>query len=104
MCYHLRILYINKRSVYLEKNIKQLISTFSAAKKPKEVFTPSPMLTPEGKDLIPTFNKSMVIYQLKCYCNNSYIGLTTRQLKRIKKHIPACIDKFLKLAVKQKEF
>ena len=37
-------------------------------------------------------------------CNNSYIGLSTRQLKKTaKEHIPACIDKFLKLAEKEKK-
>ena len=58
----------------------------------------------EGKDLIPTFNKSMVIYRFKQYSDDSYIGLTTRQLKkRVKEHIPACINKFLNLAEKDKE-
>ncbi len=47
----------------------------------------------------------MVIYQFNCYCENSYIGLTTRQLKkRVKEHVPACIDKFLKISEeKEKE-
>ena len=88
----LKIPYINKRSAYLKKNIKQLIiSTFSAAKR-RVVFISSPMLAPEGKENIPTFNISMVIYQYKCYCDNSYIGLTSRQLKkRVTEHIPALL-------------
>ena len=62
------------------------------------------MLTPEGKDQIPTFNISMVIYQFKCYCDNSHFDLTTRQLnKRVKEHIPAFIDKFLISAKNEKE-
>ena len=61
------------------------------------------MLAPESKDKISTFNKSMVVYQYKCYCDNS-IGLTTRQLKkRVKEHILACIDKFLNIAEKENE-
>ena len=61
-------------------------------------------VSPEGKDYIPSFDKSMVIYQFKWYYDNSYTGLTTRQLKkRVKKHIPTCIDKFLKSAEKEKE-
>jgi len=58
------------------------------------------MLAPEGKDKIPTFNKSILKY--KCHCDNSYIGLTNRQLKKkVKEHIPGCIDKFLNLAEKE---
>ena len=98
---HLETSIHKKRSVYLEKNFKQLISSTFSAAKPRVVFTSSPMLTPQGKDQIPTFNKNMVIYQLKCYCDNSYIGLTTRQLKkRVKEQTPACVDKFLNLTEK----
>ena len=62
------------------------------------------MLTPEDKDQIPTFDKSMVIYQLKCFCENSYTGLIIRQLKKmVKEHIPACINIFLNLANKKEK-
>ena len=61
-------------------------------------------LTPEGKEQIPTFDKIMVIYKFECYFDNSYIGLTTIQLTiRVKDHILACIDNFLKLAQKEKK-
>ena len=46
----LKIPYMNKKSVYLENNIKQLISSAFSTAKPRVVFTSSPMLTPEGKD------------------------------------------------------
>ena len=59
----LKIPYTNKRSVYLEKNIKQLKSfTFSVAKR-IVVFISSSMFAPISKDKIQTFNKSMVIYK-----------------------------------------
>ena len=46
----------------------------------------------------------MVIYQFDCYCDNSYIGLTTRQLKkRVKEHIPICVEKFLNKSEKEKD-
>ena len=100
----LKIPYINKRSVYLEKNIKQLIGTTFFAAKPRVIFTSTPLLTPQGKDQISKFDKSMVVYQFKCYCDNSYIGQTTRQLKkRYKEHIPICVEKFLKFSEKEKE-
>ena len=56
------------------------------------------LLTPEGKDQISTFNKIMVTYQFKCYCDNSYICLTTRQLeKTVKEDITACLTNVLKI-------
>ena len=54
----LNIPYISERSVYLEKNIKQLISSTISAATPEVVSTSSPMLTPEGKDEIPYLIKS----------------------------------------------
>ena len=38
------------------------------------------LLTHEGKDQIPTFDKGIITCKFKCYCDISYIGLTTRQL------------------------
>ena len=37
----------------------------------------------------------MVIYQYSCCCTASYIGLTTRHLrKRIKEHVPKSVENF----------
>ena len=100
----LKVPYINDRSVHFEKSIKQLLGTTFFAAKPRVIFTTRPLLVPEGKDLIPKFDKSMVIYQFDCYCDNSYIGLTTRQLKkRVKEHIPVCVEKFLNKSEKEKD-
>ena len=46
----------------------------------------------------------MVIYQFECYCDNSYISPTSRQLnKRVKEHIPTLVEKFLRISEKEKE-
>ena len=46
----------------------------------------------------------MVIYQLDCYCDNSYIEVTAIPfMKRVKEHIPTCVDKFLRSSEKEKE-
>ena len=87
-----------------EKSIRQLLGATFFAAKPRVIFTTRPLLVPEGKDLIPKFDKSMVIYQFDCYCDNSYIGLTTRQLKkRVQEHIPVCVEKFLNKSEKEKD-
>ena len=37
----------------------------------------------------------MVIYQFDCFCEASYIGMTSRLLsKSVKKHIPKIIEKY----------
>ena len=61
----------------------------------RTVFTSKTLLTPGGKDPTSNLNKSMVIYQYSCCCKASYIGFTTRQLrKRIKEHAPKSVENF----------
>ena len=57
----LKIPYIIKRSSWMEKNIKQFISTTLFIVKPRVIFTSSPLLTTKGKDQISKLDKSMVI-------------------------------------------
>ena len=91
----LKVPFINKSSEILEKKIKHLIRNTYYAANPRIVFTTKPLLTPGGKDPVSNFNKSMIIYQYSCCCTASYIGLTTRQLrKRIKEHVPKSVDNF----------
>ena len=41
----------------------------------------------------------MVVDQLNCFCEDSYVGMTSRQFdKRIKEHIPKSIDEFCKIS------
>ena len=38
----------------------------------------------------------MAVYQFKCYCEVSYIGLTSQQLRKgILEHIPKCVQNYL---------
>ena len=88
----------------MEKNIKQLIRTTFFAAKTRVIFTSKSFLTPRRKDQISKFDKNIVIYQFDSYCDISYIGLTTRQLKNsVKDHIPTCVYNFLMSAEKEIE-
>ena len=41
----------------------------------------------------------MVVDQFNCFCEDSYVGMTSRQFdKRIKEHIPKSIDEFCKIS------
>ena len=60
------------------------------------------MIRPGGKDPISEFKKSMVVYQYNCFCEASYVGMTSRQFgKRIKEHIPKSVDEFCKMSNKE---
>ena len=47
----------------------------------------------------------MVVDQLNCFCEDSYVGMTSRKFcKRIKEHIPKSIDEFCKISNKENKF
>ena len=44
------------------------------------------------KDVVPTKQQSMVVYQYVCHCDCRYVGHTSQRLQdRIKQHIPQAI-------------
>ena len=44
----------------------------------------------------------MVVYQFNCFCEDSYVGMISRQFgKRIKEHIPKSFDEFYKTSSKE---
>ena len=46
--------------------------------------------------------KSIVVYQFNRFCEDSYIGMTSREFgKRIKEHIPKSIKEFCKTSNKE---
>ena len=101
MCNYSEItLYKNSRII--EKNINQLISKAYHSAKPRVIFISRPLIRFGGKDPISEFKKSMVVYQFNCFCEDSYIEMTSRQFgKRIKEHIPKSIEYFVKQVIKK---
>ena len=50
------------------------------------------MLPTVRKDVVPTKQQSMVVYQYVCRCDCRYVGRTSQRLQdRIKQHIPKAI-------------
>ena len=87
--------YVNKNSGVLERDICQLVSRTYHSAKPIVIFVSKPMVRPGGKDPIAEFKQSMVVYQFNCFCQASYVEMTSRQFgKRTKDHIPKSIDEF----------
>ena len=53
------------------------------------VFTSKRMLPVARKDVLPTTQKSSVIYKYKCHCDSRYVGRTSQRLQDcIKQHVP----------------
>ena len=95
--------YVNKNSGVLEREICKLVSRTYHSAKPILIFTSKPMFRPGGKDPLAEFKQSMVVYKFNCFCEASYVGMTSRQFgKRIKEHIPKSIDEFCKSNEKTK--
>ena len=54
------------------------------------------MLPVARKDVLPTIQKSFVIYEYKCQCDNQYVGRTSQRLQdRIKQHVPQWLTRQL---------
>ena len=50
------------------------------------------MLPAAKKDVLPTNQRSMVIYEYVCHCDSRYVGCTTQRLQeRVKQHVPKAI-------------
>ena len=70
--------FINKSSEILEKIIKHLIRNTYYAANSRIVLSTKPILTPDDKDPVSNFIKSMIVYQYSYCFTASYIRLSTR--------------------------
>ena len=56
------------------------------------IFTTRKILPTIHKDVLPSLQQSMVVYQYVCRCDCRYVGRTSQKLQdRINQHIPRCI-------------
>ena len=86
---YLRVPWIGKPSTNLEKEVKTAVESCYGSVSTRLVFTSKRMLPVARKDVLPTTQKSLVIYEYKCHCDSRYVGRTSRRLQdRIKQHAP----------------
>ena len=79
-------------STKFENQCKTAVSLCFDAIKLRVVFSTRKMLPTVRKDVVPTNQQSMVVYQYVCRCDCRYIGRTSQRLQdRIKQHIPKAI-------------
>ena len=86
---YLRVSWIGKPSINLEKEVKTAVESCYGSINTRLVFTSKLMLPVTRKNVLPTTQKSSVIYEYKCYRDSRYVGRTSQRLQdRIKQHVP----------------
>ena len=71
---YLRVPWIGKPSTNLKKEVKTAMKSCYDSVSTCLVFTSKCMLPVARKDVLPTIQKSFVIYGYKCHCDSRYIG------------------------------
>ena len=89
---YLKLLWISNISTKFENQCRTAVSLCLGAVKLREVFFTRKMLPTVRKDVVPTKQHGMVVYQYVCRCDCRYVGRTSqRPQDRIKQHIPKTI-------------
>ena len=89
---YLKLPWIGNISTKFENQCKTAVSSCFGAVKLRVVFSTKKMLPMVRKDVVPTKQQSMVVYQYVCRCDCRYVGRTFQRLQdRIKQHIPKAI-------------
>ena len=72
-----------------EKLSKSAVNQCYGAVDPRVIFSIKKILPAVHKDVLPTTQQSMIVYQYVCHCDCQYVGRTTQRLQdRINQHIP----------------
>ena len=89
---YLKLPWIGIISTKFENQCKTAVSSCFGAVKLRVVFSTRKMFPTVRKDVVPTKQQSMVVYQYVCRCDCRYVGRTSQRLQdRIKQHIPKAI-------------
>ena len=89
---YLKLPWIGNISTKFENQCKTAVSSCFGAVKLRVAFSTRKMLPTVRKDVVPTKQQSMVVYQYVCRCDCRYVGRTSQRLQdRIKQHIPKAI-------------
>ena len=84
--------WIGNISTKFENQCKTAVSSCFGPVKLHAVFSTRKMFPTILKDVVPTKQQSMVVYQYVCRCDCRYVGRTSQRLQdRIKQHIPKAI-------------
>ena len=89
---YLKLPCIGNISLKFEEQCKSAISICYGGANPCVIFSTKKMLFAIRKDVVPTIQKSLVVYQYVRRCDCRYVGRTYQRLQsRIKQHVPKSI-------------
>ena len=95
---YLKLPWVGKIFLNFEKQTKIAINRCYQAVEPRIIFTTRKILPAVYKDVLPSLQQSMVVYQYVCRCDCRYVGRTSQRLQyRINQHIPRCIRSDIRL-------
>ena len=88
----LKLPWIGKISLNFETQTKITINRCYQAAEHRIIFTTKKILPAVHKNILPSLQQSMVVYQYVCRCDCRYVDRTSQRLQdRINQHIPRCI-------------
>ena len=103
---YIRLPFIGPPSAIYKQRITAVISRCYPTVLPRVILTSRPILSSAQKDVLPTINRSNLVYQFTCHCDSRYVGRTSQRLKtRIMQHVPVYVrhntrlDKFPESAI-----
>ena len=86
---YLKVSWIGNPSTNLEKEIKITVESCYGSVSTRLVFTSKRVLPVARKDVLPTIQKSFVIFEYKCHCDSRYVGRASQRLQdHIKQNVP----------------
>ena len=89
---YLKLPWIGNMSLKFEKQVKSNVKNCFSAVEPRVIFQTRKILPSIYKDVVPTTQQSLVVYQYVCRCDCRYVGRTSLRLQeRITQHIPKSI-------------
>ena len=78
---YLKLPWIGKISLNFEKQTKTAINQCYQAVVPRIIFTTRKILPAIHKDVLPSLQQSMVVYQYVCRCDCRYVGRTSQNCR-----------------------
>ena len=93
---YIRLPYIGTLSQMYKKRITDAVRRCFYSVNLRVILTSKPILQSAVKDVLPSMNRSNLVYLFSCCCESKYVGRTSQRLQsRIKQHIPKNILKVL---------
>ena len=89
---YVKLPWIGQPSFKTKRKLKLAIQNCFGAVQPRVIFRTKAILPTIHKDALPTFQKSLLVYQYVCRCGSRYVGRTSQRLQdRINQHVPKII-------------